>query len=97
LDLEPVAFSGGCNRGVSVPSCVSVLVVPFDSVQEHEALSRVDGEISVFGIVARPMMVPVEFQCKTGLLLGCDGHVNIPVQPNQGNQPSCRGEEGQRG
>ena len=52
LDLEPVAFSGGCNRGVSVPSCVSVLVVPFDSVQEHEALSRVDGEISVFGIVA---------------------------------------------
>ena len=33
LDLEPVAFFGGCNRGVSALSCCeSILVVPFKSV-----------------------------------------------------------------
>ena len=65
--------------------CESVLGVPFESVQGHQALSRVDGEIGFFGIVARPTMLPVEFQCETGLLLRCDGHIRIPFQPNQGN------------
>ena len=39
--------------GLNVYSCLfMILGVPFESVQGHQALSRVDGEISVFGIVA---------------------------------------------
>ena len=98
LDLEPAAFSGGCNRGVSALSCCdSILMVPFELVQGHQALSRVDGEITVFGTVAQPTRVPVEFQCETGLLLRCDGKVRNPFGTKQGNRPSSRDEEGQRG
>ena len=97
LDLELAAFSGGCKQGGSAPSCCdSIFVVPFESVQGHQALSRVDGEISDFGIVARPTRVPFQFQCETGLLLRCNGNVGIPFQTKQGNQPSSRDEEGQR-
>ena len=40
LDLETVAFSGGCNRGVSALSCCdSIHLVPFELVQGHQALS----------------------------------------------------------
>ena len=86
LDLELAAFSGGCKQGGSAPSCCdSIFVVPFESVQGHQALSRVDGEISDFGIVARPTRVPVEFQCETGLLLRCNGNIGIPFQTKQGN------------
>ena len=53
LDLEPAAFSGGCTWGVSAPLCCDLIVgVPLELVQGHQALSRVNGEISVFGIVA---------------------------------------------
>ena len=46
-------FSGGCNRGVSGPSyCDLILGGTFESVQGHQALSRVDGEIGDFGILA---------------------------------------------
>ena len=93
-----MAFSGVCNRGVSAPSCCdSVFVVPLELVQGHQALSRVDGEIGVFGIVTQPMRVPAEFYCETGLLLKCDRNVGIPFQTKQGNRPSSRDEEGQRG
>ena len=65
LYLEPVAFSRGCNQGVSAPSCCDlILEVTFESVQGHQTLSRVNGEIGVFEIVARPTKVPLEFQCK---------------------------------
>ena len=74
-----------------------ILGVPFESVQGYQALSRVDGEISAFGIVARPTRVPVEFQCETGLLLRGNGNVGIPFQTKPGNRPSSRDEEGQRG
>ena len=35
-----------------------------------------DGEISVFQNVARPTRFPLEFQCETGLLLGCNEKIN---------------------
>ena len=43
--------------GLSVlPSCCELILgVPFESVQGNQALSRVDGEIRVFLIVARPL------------------------------------------
>ena len=48
-----IFFSGGCNRGVSGPSyCDWILGGTFESVQGHQALSRVDGEIGDFGILA---------------------------------------------
>ena len=98
LDLEPAAFSGGCTRGVSAPLCCDLILgVPFKSVQGHQALSQVDGEIGAFGVVVRPTRVSVEFQCETGLLLRCDRNVGIPFQTKQGNRPSSRDEEGQRG
>ena len=74
-----------------------ILGVPFELVQGHQTLSRVDGEIGVFGIVVRPTRVPVEFQCETGILLRCDRNVGIPFQTKQGNRPSSRDDEGQRG
>ena len=86
LDLEPAAFSGGCTRGVSATSYwVSILRVTFESVPGHQALSGVDVEIDVFGIVARPTRVPVEFQYETGLHLRCNGNIGIPFQTKQGN------------
>ena len=48
LHLEPVAFSEDVT-GVSVPLGVATQYSVFHS---NQALSRVDGEISVFGIVA---------------------------------------------
>ena len=98
LDLESVAFSEQCNWGVNAPSCCDLILrVPFESVQRHQALCQVDGEIGVYWIVPRPTKVPVEFQCETGLLLRCDGIVGIPFQTKQGNRHSSRNEEVQRG
>ena len=98
LHFEPVSFSGGCNWCVSDPSCCDLILgILFELVQGHQALSRVDGEIGVFGIVAQPTRVPVEFQCETGLLLRWDRNVGIPFKTKQGNRPSSRDEEGQMG
>ena len=80
--------------GVSVPLGVETQYSEFHSTQ---ALSRVDGEIGDFGIMALPTRVPVEFQCETGLLLRCDGNVGIPFQTKQGNRPSSRVEQGKTG
>ena len=73
-----------------------ILGVPFESVQGHQALSRVDGEISAFGIVARPTRFPVEFQCESGHLLSCNGNVRIAFQTKQETRPLSRDEEGKR-
>ena len=79
-------FSGGCNQDVSGPSCCDLILGgTFESVQGHQALSRVDGEIGVFGILAQPTRVPLEFQCVTSLLLRCDGNTGIPFLRKQGN------------
>ena len=80
--------------GVSVPLGV---VTQYSGFHSNQALFRVDGEISVFGIVARPTRFPVEFQCETGLLFRCDRNVGIPFQTKKGNLPSFRDEDGQRG
>ena len=79
--------------GVSVPIGVATQYSGFHS---NKALSRVDGEIGVFGIVARPTRFPVECQCENGLLLSCDGNIRIPFQIKQENRPSSRDEEGQK-
>ena len=71
--------------GVSVPLGVGTQYLGFHS---NQALSRVDVEIGVFGIVARSTRVTLEFQCETSLLLMCDGNVGIPLQTKQGNGPS---------
>ena len=56
LCLDPLAFSVGCNWCDSAPSCCDLILgVSYESVQGHQASSRVDGEIGVFGIVPRPM------------------------------------------
>ena len=84
--------------GFNAYSCLFLILgVLFESVQGHQALSQVDGEIGVFGIVARPTRVPLEFHCETGLLLRGNRNVGIPFQRKQGNRPSSRDEEGQRG
>ena len=80
--------------GVSVPLGVAT---QYSGFHLNQALSRVDGEMGVFGIVTEPTRFPVECQGETGLLLSCDGNVGIPIQTNQGNRPSSQDEEGQRG
>ena len=48
------------DDGFNAYACLfMILGVPFKLVQGHQALSRVDGETSVFGIVECPTMVPV--------------------------------------
>ena len=85
LYLEPVAFFRGCNHCVSAPLCCdSVLGVPFESVQGHQFLCRVDGEIRVYWIVPQPMRVPLRFQGKTDLLLRGDGPCLKTVGTHQG-------------
>ena len=72
LCLDPLAFSVGCNWCDSAPSCCDLILgVSYESVQGHQASSRVDGEIGVFGIVPRPTRFPFEFQCETSLLFRC--------------------------
>ena len=98
LYLEPAAFSGRCNWGVSSPSCCDfILMFTFEEVPGHQNLSLVNREIGVFWNVARPTRIPIEFQYETCLLLRCNGKVGIPFQTKQGNRPSCQDEEGRRG
>ena len=79
--------------GVSVPIGVATQYSGFHS---NQALSRVDGEMGVFGIVTEPTRFPVECQGETGLLLSCDGNVGIPFQTKQENRLSSRDKEGQK-
>ena len=78
---------------MSVPLGVATQYSGFHS---NQALSRVDGEIGVFGIVARPTRFPVEFQCESGHLLSCNGNVRIAFQTKQETRPLSRDEEGKR-
>ena len=55
-----------------------------------------DREIGVFRNMARPMMLHLEFQCETGLLLRCNRKVGIPFQTKQGKRPSGRDHWGER-
>ena len=69
----------------------------FESLQGHEALSPVEGDIGVFANGSPTPGVPLEFQGENGLLLKCDGNIGIPLQMKQGIGPSSRDEEGKLG
>ena len=60
-------------------------------------LSRADWGIRVLRYVTPPTRPCLEFLCETSLILRCDGKVGNPFQSKQGNQPSCRDQEGRRG
>ena len=60
-------------------------------------LSRVYREIGVFRKVAPPTRLRLEFPRETSLILRCDGKVGNPFQTKQGNQLSCRNQEGRMG
>ena len=86
LYLESAVFSGG-STGVSVTLRI---VTSFTGLHSKRCpgigfLSRADQEIGVFGNVAPPMTLRLEFLHETGLILRCDGKVGIPFQTKQGN------------
>ena len=55
LNLGPGAFLEFATRVSVLPSCCELILgVPFELVQDNQALSRVDGEICIFQIVTRP-------------------------------------------
>ena len=86
LYLESAVFFGG-STGVSVTLCI---VTSFTGLHSKRCpgigfLSRADREIGVFGNVAPPMTLRLEFLHETGLILRCDGKVGIPFQTKQGN------------
>ena len=86
LYLESAVFFGG-STGVSVTLCI---VTSFTGLHSKRCpgigfLSRADQEIGVFGNVAPPMTLRLEFLHETGLILRCDGKVGIPFQTKQGN------------
>ena len=91
-------FSGRCTR-VSVPLCVATSSTGFRSKRcpGIGILSRADWEIGVFRKVAPPTRLRLEFPRETGLILRCDGKVGNTFQTKQGNEPSCRDQEGSRG
>ena len=60
-------------------------------------LSRAGQDIGFFWNVAPPTRLCLEFLHETGLILKCDGKVEIPFQTKQGNRPSCRDQEWRRG
>ena len=60
-------------------------------------LSRADREIRAFRHVAPPTRLRLEFPRETGLILRCAEKVGNPFQTKQGNQPSCRDQQGRRG
>ena len=98
LYLESAVFFGG-STGVSVTLCI---VTSFTGLHSKRCpgigfLSRADREIGVFGNVAPPMTLRLEFFHETGLILRCDGKAGIPFQTKQGNRPSCRDQERRRG
>ena len=86
--MEPAAFDGGCKRGVSGPSCCDlVLGVTFKLGQGHQALARVDGEISVFGIVARPTRFPQRFNVRPASSWGAMGTLQFLCRESRGIDP----------
>ena len=55
LNWGPGAFLKFATRVSVLPSCCELILgVPFELVQDNQALSRVDGEICIFQIVTRP-------------------------------------------
>ena len=81
-----------------LPSCCELILgVTFESLQENEALSRVDGDIGVFSNSGTTPGVHLVFQGETGLLLRCHRNIGIPLQMKQGIGSSSRDEEGKPG
>ena len=98
LYLESAVFSGG-STGVSVTLRI---VTSFTGLHSKRCpgigfLSRVDREIGVFGNVAPPMTLRLEFFHETGLILRWAGKVGNPLQTEQGSRPSFRDQERRRG
>ena len=60
-------------------------------------LSRADREIGVLRNVAPSTRRRLKFLHETGLILRWDEKVRNPFQTKQGNQSSCRDQEGRRG
>ena len=98
MSVGPAGFSGRCT-GVSGPLGVvpSSTGLPSKGCPGIGFLSRVDRAIGVFRHVAPPTRLRLELPRETGLILRCAGKVGNPLQTKQGNQPSCRYQEGRRG
>ena len=59
--------------------------------------SSADREIGVFQQVAPPRRLRLELPRETSLILRCAGKAGNPFQTTQGNDLSCRDQEGRRG
>ena len=91
-------FSRGSTGELDLPSyCERILGIPFESVQENQAISGVEKELGVLSNCTGNGGVLLEFQGETGLPLICDRNVGIPLKMKQGNGISSRDEEGKPG
>ena len=77
-------FSGGCNRGVSGPSCCDLILGgTFDLWQGIRPYLEWMGNSVSLKLWQDPQ-VPLQFQFETDLLFRCDGDVGISFQMKQG-------------
>ena len=73
-------------------------MIPFKSLQGHQALSRVKREFSVLQTCGSILGVPLKLQLvRQASFLRCEGKVGIPLDLKKGNQPSSRDEVGNTG
>ena len=93
-----MGFSRQCT-GVSVPLRVSTSStgLHLKKCPAIGSLSRADWEIGAFRKMAQPTRLHLEFPRDTGLILRVVGKFGNPFQTKQGNEPSCRDQEGSRG
>jgi len=81
-------FSRGSTGELDLPSyCERILGIPFESVQENQAISGVEKELGVLSNCTGNGGVLLEFQGETGLLLRYEGKVGTSLGSKGGIRP----------
>ena len=86
------------HGGVSDPSfCVFIHRIAFEEVSGHRVLMKSELGNQGRSAFGTTHVAGLEFPHETGLILRCAGKAGNPFQAKQGNQLSCRDQEGRRG
>ena len=95
---RPCGFFQMMHGGVSAPSCCAFTHrVAFEEVSGHRVLIKSGPENRGRSTRGTSHMASLEFPPETGVILRCTRKAGNPFQRKQGNQLSCRDQEGRRG
>ena len=82
---------------VNAPSCCAFSHrVAFEEVSGHRVLLKSGQGHRGLSACGTTHVAGLEFPHETGLILRCAGKAGNPFQAKQGNQLSCRDQEGRR-